>query len=73
MNINQAMIKSAIRHFALVTIATYEAGAKDWKSLVWGVAAAILGPSLRAWDKKDPAFGRIVSDIDKLLKADKTK
>lgn len=70
-------LKSACRHFAIAFVVAWEAGARDWKSLVFAVAAAIAGPAIRGIDKNDPAFGRvadIATDyIDKLSKVSKPK
>jgi len=77
MNIS-AQYKSALRHFALTAAAVWIANPDaDIKALIAGVAAAIIGPALRALDKKDPAFGlvadKIVAELDKLAKKDSKK
>lgn len=66
-------IKSALRHFALTTAAVWVVNPdQDVKALIAGVAAAIVGPSIRAIDKNDPAFGRVAdwaeTEIKKIAK-----
>lgn len=70
---NKEMYKSALRHFALTAVAVYTAKPDaDWKALLAGVVAAIVGPAIRGLDKNDPAFGRVAdwatAEIDKLAK-----
>ncbi len=66
-------MKSAARHFALTAAAVWLAKPDaDWKALLAGVVAAIVGPAIRGLDKNDPAFGRVadwvIAEIDKLAK-----
>lgn len=66
-------IKSALRHFALTGAAVWVVNPDaDVKALIAGVVAAIVGPSIRAIDKNDPAFGRVAewaeTEIKKLAK-----
>jgi Na+/H+ antiporter NhaA len=73
-----AQYKSALRHFVLTAVAVWVANPDaDVKALVAGVVAAILGPTLRALDKKDPAFGlvadKVVAELDKLAKKSRKK
>ena len=75
---NIAMIKSAIRHFLLTAAAVWVAAPEsDLKAVLFGAAAAIVGPALRGLDKKDPSFGLVGQwisvEFDKLAKADKKK
>lgn len=66
------LLKSAVRHFGITASAVYAAGARDWKAVLFGTIAAIVGPAIRGIDKNDPAFGRIAdfvtAEIDKLAK-----
>ena len=73
-----AQYKSALRHFAVTAAAVWVANPDaDIKALIAGVVAAVLGPTLRALDKKDPAFGlvadKVVAELDKLAKKSKKK
>lgn len=75
---NVAMIKSALRHFALTAAAVWVAAPEsDLKAVLFGAAAAVVGPLLRGLDKKDPSFGLIgdfiTLNLDKLAKADSKK
>lgn len=64
MNINQYALKSALRHFAVTAAAVFVAKPDaDWKALLAGIAAAVVGPAIRAWDKNDPSFGRISNEL----------
>lgn len=70
---DNAKIKSALRHFAITAVAVWSVKPDaDWKALLAGVAAALVGPAIRGIDKADPAFGRVadkaVAEIDKLAK-----
>ncbi len=70
---NKQAVKSAARHFALTAAAVWLAKPDaDWKALLAGVVAAIVGPAIRGLDKNDPAFGRVadwvIAEIDKLAK-----
>lgn len=73
MKLNKQAVKSAARHFALTAAAVWIAKPDaDWKALLAGVVAAIVGPTIRGLDKNDPAFGRVadwvIAEIDKLAK-----
>ena len=73
MKVNQEALKSALRHFALTAAAVWLAKPDaDWKAVLAGVVAAIVGPTIRGLDKNDPAFGRVADwvevEIDKLVK-----
>ena len=64
MKINEYAVKSALRHFAVTAAAVLVAKPDaDWKAVVAGVAAAVVGPAIRAWDKNDPTFGRISNEL----------
>lgn len=70
---NKQALKSAVRHFSLTAAAVWLAKPDaDWKALLAGVVAAIVGPAIRGLDKNDPAFGRVsdwvIAEIDKLAK-----
>jgi hypothetical protein len=60
------MLKSAVRHFAITAGGIYAAGVHDWKAILGGTIAAIVGPAIRGIDKNDPAFGLIadVADVE---------
>jgi hypothetical protein len=73
MKVNQEALKSALRHFALTAAAVWLAKPDaDWKAILAGAVAAIVGPAIRGLDKNDPAFGRVAQwfevEIDKLAK-----
>lgn len=74
---NKELIKSALRHFALVAIAVYQVTGGDPKAFLYAFVAAVIGPAIRGVDRSDPAFGRIADfitiELDKLAKADKKK
>jgi Na+/H+ antiporter NhaA len=62
-------IKSALRHFALTGAAVWVVNPDaDVKALIAGVVAAIIGPSIRAIDKNDPAFGRVADWVETEIK-----
>lgn len=62
-------IKSALRHFALTGAAVWVVNPDaDVKALIAGVVAAIIGPSIRAIDKNDPAFGRVADWVETEVK-----
>lgn len=66
-------LKSALRHFAITAAAVWAAKPdSDWKAVLAGAVAAVVGPAIRAIDKNDPAFGRVsdwvTGEIDKLAK-----
>jgi len=72
MKINPYAVKSALRHFAVTAAAVLVAKPDaDWKALLAGVAAAIVGPAIRAVDKNDPTFGvvsdKLLAEIDRLF------
>jgi hypothetical protein len=73
----QEMIKSYVRAFAVAAVALYSTGVRDWKMLGIAGLAAVVGPAIRAIDKKDPAFGLVANLVDaelnKLAKADAKK
>ena len=64
---HKAILKSALRHFVLVAIPVWEVSGGDTKAFVWGVVAAIVGPTIRAIDKNDPAFGKLADVLEKEL------
>lgn len=64
---HKAIIKSALRHFVLVAVPVWEVSGGDVKAFAWGVAAAIVGPAIRAIDKNDPAFGKLADVVGKEL------
>lgn len=71
-------IKSALRHFVLTAAAVWIAKPdSDWKAVLAGALAAIVGPAIRAVDKNDPAFGKVANraeiEINKLAKRSKKK
>jgi len=66
-------IKSFVRHFAITALAVYTVNPDaDWKAVVAGAVAGIVGPAIRAIDKNDPAFGRVAdwaeTEIKKIAK-----
>ncbi len=66
-------IKSFVRHFAITAIAVYTVNPDaDWKAIIAGAIAGVVGPAIRAIDKNDPAFGKVADwveiEIDKLAK-----
>lgn len=70
---NKDKIKSALRHFAITAAAVWAAMPEaDWKAILAGTVAAVVGPLIRALDKNDPAFGRVADrtevEIVKLAK-----
>ena len=62
------MLKSAIRHFASTAGGIYVAGVHDWKAILGGTIAAIVGPAIRGIDKTDPAFGLVADLADAEIK-----
>jgi len=62
------ILKSAIRHFAITAGGIYAAGVRDWKAILIGTVAAIVGPAIRGIDKNDPAFGLIADVADAEIK-----
>lgn len=68
------ILKSALRHFVLVAIPVWEVSGGDFQAFAWGIVAAIVGPSIRAIDKNDPAFGKLADIVEKeLVKKKPTK
>jgi hypothetical protein len=66
-------IKSFVRHFLITAIAVYTVNPDaDWKAIIAGAIAGVVGPAIRAIDKNDPAFGKVADwaelEIDKLAK-----
>lgn len=66
-------LKSFVRHFAITAVAVYTVNPDaDWKAIIAGAVAGVVGPTIRAIDKNDPAFGRVAdwaeAEIDKLAK-----
>jgi hypothetical protein len=64
---HKAILKSAVRHFILVAIPVWEVSGGDVKAFVYGLVAAIVGPSIRAIDKHDPVFGKLAEVVEKEL------
>lgn len=66
---NQDMVKSALRHFAITAALVWSAQPDaDWKAVLAGVVAAIVGPVIRGIDKSDPAFGRVADKVEVAIK-----
>lgn len=63
----EAVVKSALRHFLLVAIPVWEVSGGDVKAFVYGVLAAVIGPAIRGLDKNDPAFGKVADWVEKEL------
>lgn len=63
----EAVVKSALRHFLLVAIPVWEVSGGDIKAFVYGVLAAVIGPAIRGLDKNDPAFGKVADWVEKEL------
>lgn len=61
-------LKSAVRHFAITAGGIYAAGVHDWKALLGGTIAAVVGPAIRGIDKKDPAFGLLADATEVEIK-----
>ena len=66
-------LKSFVRHFAITAVAVYTVNPDaDWKAVIAGAVAGIVGPAIRAVDKNDPAFGLLADkaevEIKKLAK-----
>ena len=71
-------IKSFVRHFAITAVAVYTVNPDaDWKAILAGAIAGVVGPAIRAIDKNDPAFGRVAewaeTEIKKVTKRSKKK
>ena len=64
---HKAILKSAVRHFILVALPVWEVSGGDVKAFVYGLVAAIVGPSIRAIDKNDPVFGKLAEVVEKEL------
>lgn len=55
-------LKSFVRHFAITAVAVYTVNPDaDWKAVLAGAIAGVVGPAIRAVDKNDPAFGKVAS------------
>jgi hypothetical protein len=53
-------LKSFVRHFAITAVAVYTVNPDaDWKAVIAGAVAGVVGPAIRAVDKNDPAFGKV--------------
>lgn len=66
-------LKSFVRHFAITAVAVYTVNPDaDWKAVIAGAVAGIVGPAIRAVDKNDPAFGKVADwaevEIKKIAK-----
>ena len=66
-------LKSFVRHFAITAVAVYTVNPDaDWKAVIAGAVAGVVGPAIRSIDKADPAFGRVAewteTEIKKLAK-----
>jgi hypothetical protein len=69
-----AKIKSAVRHFAITAAAVWVAKPDaDWKAVLAGVVAAVVGPAIRGLDKADPAFGIVANKVEAKIKKVATK
>lgn len=71
-------LKSFVRHFAITAVAVYTVNPDaDWKAVLAGAIAGVVGPAIRAVDKNDPAFGRVAewaeTEIKKVAKRSKKK
>jgi hypothetical protein len=74
----QAALASYARSFLAAALAVYATGETGWKALLAAGLSAVVPVAIRAFNPKDPAFGRIADmvkvEIDKLAKANsKTK
>lgn len=66
---NKDMLKSALRHFAITAALVWSAQPDaDWKALLAGIVAALVGPLVRGLDKSDPAFGRVADAVETEIK-----
>jgi flagellar biosynthesis component FlhA len=55
-------VKSFVRHFAITAVAVYSVSPDaDWKAVLAGAIAGVVGPAIRAIDKNDPAFGKVAT------------
>jgi flagellar biosynthesis component FlhA len=55
-------LKSFVRHFAITAVAVYTVNPDaDWKAVIAGAVAGVVGPAIRAVDKNDPAFGKVAT------------
>ena len=66
-------LKSFVRHFAITAVAVYTVNPDaDWKAVIAGAVAGVVGPAIRAVDKNDPAFGKVAdwaeAEIKKIAK-----
>jgi hypothetical protein len=58
------ILSSYIRHFVAIGFALLAGGVTDWKALLIATLAATIGPTIRAIDPSDPAFGLIADKVD---------
>jgi len=62
-------LKSFVRHFAITAVAVYTVNPDaDWKAVIAGAIAGVVGPAIRAIDKNDPAFGAVANWAEKEIK-----
>ena len=59
----KAALASYGRSFLVAIAAAYGMGQTDTKDLLIAGLAAVIGPGLRAINKKDPAFGKIAEVV----------
>lgn len=64
-----AKLKSALRHFVLTAASVWVVHPDaNFKALIAGTVAAIVGPAIRAIDKNDPAFGKVAEWVELEIK-----
>lgn len=62
-------LKSFVRHFAITAVAVYTVNPDaDWKAVIAGAIAGVVGPAIRAVDKNDPAFGKVADWVETQIK-----
>lgn len=62
-------LKSFVRHFAITAVAVYTVNPDaDWKAVIAGAIAGVVGPAIRAVDKNDPAFGKVATWVETEIK-----
>lgn len=62
-------VKSFVRHFAITAVAVYTVNPDaDWKAVIAGAVAGVVGPAIRAIDKNDPAFGKVADWSETAIK-----
>jgi hypothetical protein len=70
-------LASYARSFAVAVVTAYSMGQTEIQDLALAGVIAILGPTIRAMNPKDSAFGMVDNtvsvDLDKLAKATKKK